>query len=166
MSKTNFRIITHNDAETENVGERLAEVLRPADVIAFYGDLGAGKTTFVRGLARAMGASERVSSPTFVLMHIYEGRIPIYHFDAYRLENSEELLNIGAEEYIGTDGVACIEWSERTEELLPKDCLRLKIYYRTDLGPTGRELVFESDGGRGQKIVEALQNDSQKNKLQ
>ncbi|MGM9997940.1 MAG: tRNA (adenosine(37)-N6)-threonylcarbamoyltransferase complex ATPase subunit type 1 TsaE [Candidatus Bruticola sp.] len=159
-NRNSFRVLTNSSSETESWGERLSALLRPADVIAFYGDLGAGKTTFVRGLARAAGAREQVSSPTFVLMHIYEGRLPIYHFDAYRLQNGQELLNIGAEEYIGTDGVACIEWSERTEELLPSDCLRLKIYYRTDLGPEGRELVFESDGGRGQEIVEALKHDS------
>ncbi|MGM9992528.1 MAG: tRNA (adenosine(37)-N6)-threonylcarbamoyltransferase complex ATPase subunit type 1 TsaE [Candidatus Bruticola sp.] len=159
-SENSLRVMTNSSTETEQWGERLSALLRPADVIAFYGDLGAGKTTFVRGLARAAGATECVSSPTFVLMHIYEGRFPVYHFDAYRLQNSQELLNIGAEEYIGTDGVACIEWSERTEELLPDDCLRIKIYYRTDLGPEGRELVFESNSGRGKEIVEALKRDS------
>ena len=157
MISVNFTTV--NDVETEKIGEKLADLLKPGDVIAFYGDLGAGKTTFVRGLARAMQAEESVSSPTFVLMHIYEGRIPIYHFDAYRLNGTADLINIGAEEYIGTDGVACIEWSERVESILPEDCLRLHITYCTEkLGPEGRQLHFEAACGRGLEIAEALKN--------
>ena len=160
-----LKVVTDSAQATEMLGQRLARFLHPADVIAFYGDLGAGKTTFVRGLAAAIGAPEQVKSPTFVLMHIYQGRLPIYHFDAYRLKNAGDLYNIGAEDYIGTDGVACLEWSERVEEMLPADCLRVKIYYRTALGPNGRELIFEASQGRGLEIVEALkkQNDTGEN---
>ena len=141
-----LKVVTDSAQATEMLGQRLARFLHPADVIAFYGDLGAGKTTFV-------------------LMHIYQGRLPIYHFDAYRLKNAGDLYNIGAEDYIGTDGVACLEWSERVEEMLPADCLRVKIYYHTALGPNGRELIFEASQGRGLEIVEALkkQNDTGEN---
>lgn len=159
-----FHCLTSSAAETEAWGERLSELLKPGDVIAFYGDLGAGKTTFVRGLARALGAEESVTSPTFVIMHIYEGSIPVYHFDAYRLEGAGDLINIGSDEYIGTDGIACIEWSERVQELIPAGCLTLKITYRTEIGPEGRGLEFSAVCGRGLEIVEALHKiDSCKN---
>lgn len=156
-----FEIITSSNLETERAGERLAPLLRAGDVIAFYGDLGAGKTTFVKGLAKGMGASQLVSSPTFVIMHIYEGRLPVYHFDAYRLQGADELINIGAEEYIGTDGVACIEWSEKVESLLPVDCLRLELSY---CGSEERKLTFKALQGRGLEIIEALEDDSQEDR--
>lgn len=163
--RSGLSFFTAEERETEALGAELAELLRPGDVIAFYGDLGAGKTAFVRGLARALQAQETVSSPTFVLMHIYEGRIPIYHFDAYRLQSAEELINIGAEEYIGTDGIACVEWSERVEKILPEDRLCVSISYETEkLGPCGRKLKFEAVCGRGLEIVEALKGDSSKDK--
>lgn len=150
-----LEIITSSSAETERVGERLAPLLHAGDLIAFCGDLGAGKTTFVKGLARGMGATNLVSSPTFVIMHIYEGRLPIYHFDAYRLQNSTDLLNIGAEEYIGTDGVACIEWSERVKELIPEDCLRLELgYFETEK----RKLTFKGTRGRGVEIIKLIRD--------
>ncbi|MBQ7503641.1 tRNA (adenosine(37)-N6)-threonylcarbamoyltransferase complex ATPase subunit type 1 TsaE [bacterium] len=164
IKRTGLSFFSSEEHETEALGERLAELLEPGDVIGFYGDLGAGKTAFVRGLARALQAKETVSSPTFVLMHIYEGRIPVYHFDAYRLKDAGDLINIGAEEYIGGDGIACVEWSERVEEILPADRLYVSISYETEkLGPCGRKLKFEAVCGRGLEIVEALKGDSAKN---
>ncbi len=144
-------IMTKSAEETEAFGQYLAPLLKPGDVIAFYGDLGAGKTTFVRGLARGMESSEPVSSPTFVIMHIYEGRLPIYHFDAYRLSCAQDLWNIGADEYIDGDGVACIEWSERAEEVLPPQ--RLMISMRRIAGdPCGRTLEVTGIGQRGEEL--------------
>lgn len=144
-------VVTKSAEETEAFGQYLAPLLKPGDVIAFYGDLGAGKTTFVRGLARGMDSSEPVSSPTFVIMHIYEGRLPIYHFDAYRLTGAQDLWNIGADEYIDGDGVACIEWSERAEEVLPPQ--RLMICMRRVAGdPQGRILEVTGIGQRGEEL--------------
>lgn len=146
-------IETHSFEETEALAERLAKALQPGDIIAFYGDLGAGKTTFVRGLARGLKAEEQVSSPTFVLMHIYEGRLPLYHFDAYRLTSWEDFANIGAEEYLYGDGVCCLEWAEIVDSMLPSDYLRINL---KTLDDHRRSLEFVSLGPRSQALVEVL----------
>ena len=104
---------SNSTQETEALGERLAACLRPGDVIAYTGDLGAGKTAFTRGLARGLGVSERVTSPTFTLVNEYEGgRLPLFHFDLYRMGSSEELFDIGWEDYLARGGVCAVEWSE------------------------------------------------------
>jgi tRNA threonylcarbamoyladenosine biosynthesis protein TsaE len=91
------------------------------------GELGVGKTTFVQGLAQGLGVSERVRSPTFVLMHEYHGRIPLYHFDAYRIKSVDELREIGFEDTVCAQGITVIEWGEKTEGLLPQGCWRIVI---------------------------------------
>ncbi len=110
---------THSESETETVGEALAATLSPGTVIAFTGDLGAGKTAFTRGLARGLGIGERVTSPTFTIVNEYEGgRLPLFHFDMYRLESSEELFDIGWEDYLRRGGVCAVEWSEKVADAL------------------------------------------------
>lgn len=110
---------THSESETETVGEALAATLSPGTVIAFTGDLGAGKTAFTRGLARGLGVGERVTSPTFTIVNEYEGgRLPLFHFDMYRLESSEELFDIGWEDYLRRGGVCAVEWSEKVADAL------------------------------------------------
>lgn len=110
---------THSESETEAVGEALATTLSPGTVIAFTGDLGAGKTAFTRGLARGLGIGERVTSPTFTIVNEYEGgRLPLFHFDMYRLESSEELFDIGWEDYLRRGGVCAVEWSEKVADAL------------------------------------------------
>ena len=110
---------THSESETEAVGEALATTLSPGTVIAFTRDLGAGKTAFTRGLARGLGISERVTSPTFTIVNEYEGgRLPLFHFDMYRLESSEELFDIGWEDYLRRGGVCAVEWSEKVADAL------------------------------------------------
>ena len=158
-SARSWSVLTSSPQETEAWGERLAPLLEAGDVLAFRGDLGAGKTTLVRRLARALGAKESVSSPTFVLMHIYEGRLPLYHFDAYRLHDSSDLYNIGAEEYIGTEGIACLEWSERVESLLPPQTLYLELSYLSPQEPQGRRLTFSGPSARAQALIEELRHD-------
>lgn len=114
--------------ETESVGEQLAERLEPGSVIAFTGDLGAGKTAFVRGLARGLGIAERVTSPTFTIVNEYEeGRLPLFHFDMYRLGSADELYDIGWEDYLARDGVCAVEWSENVAEALDGGCIRVDI---------------------------------------
>ena len=106
-------ILTQGEDETSNVGERLARTLRPGDVVLLYGELGAGKTAFVRGLARGLGADpEDVSSPTFTLIQEYAGRIPLYHVDLYRLE-PHEIPDLGLDDLMLGDGVVAIEWADR-----------------------------------------------------
>lgn len=114
-----MKFITHSPAETEAFGVRLAESLQPGTVIAYKGDLGAGKTAFTRGLAKGLGATERVTSPTYTIVNEYlSGRIPLFHFDMYRLSSSDELWDIGWEDYLTRGGVCAVEWSENVSDAL------------------------------------------------
>ena len=111
--------ITRSAAETELLGARLAELLRPGDVVAFRGDLGAGKTAFTRGLARGLGITEPVTSPTYTIVNEYpQGRLPLFHFDMYRLSDPEELFDLGWEDYLARGGICAVEWSENVAEAL------------------------------------------------
>ncbi len=109
---------TASEAETERLGMRLGEKLSPGTVIAYEGDLGAGKTAFTRGLARGLGVTERVTSPTYTIVNEYSGRVPLFHFDMYRLGSAEELFDIGWEDYLTRGGVIAVEWSSRVSEAL------------------------------------------------
>ena len=120
--------VTNSPAETEALGQRLAERLQPGDVIAYTGDLGTGKTAFTRGLARGLGITERITSPTFTIVNEYQGgRLPLFHFDMYRLGSSEELYEIGWEDYLARGGVCAVEWSEIVADALEEDCIRVDI---------------------------------------
>ena len=122
------RFITNGPEETEALGARLARALGPGAVVAFTGDLGAGKTAFVRGLARGLGYKGRVTSPTFTIVNEYEGgRLPLFHFDLYRLGSADELFDIGWEDYLARGGVCAVEWSERMEELLEPGTIRVDL---------------------------------------
>ena len=120
--------ITNSPSETEAVGAALARVLQPGTVIAYEGDLGAGKTAFTRGLARGLGCTGRVTSPTFTIVNEYEGEgLSLFHFDMYRLGSADELFDIGWEDYLARNGVCAVEWSENVEEALPRDTVRVDI---------------------------------------
>jgi len=120
--------VTNSEEETEALGARLAEKLRPGAVVAFTGDLGAGKTAFTRGLARGLGITERVTSPTFTIVNEYEGgRLPLFHFDMYRLGSADELFDIGWEDYLARGGVCAVEWSENVADALEGDAIPVKI---------------------------------------
>ena len=122
------RFITNSPEETEALGARLARALEPGAVVAFTSDLGAGKTAFVRGLARGLGIRDRVTSPTFTVVNEYEGgRLPLFHFDLYRLGSADELFDIGWEDYLARGGVCAVEWSERMEELLEPGTIRVDL---------------------------------------
>ena len=111
--------LTKSPVETERVGEILAEILMPGAVIAYRGDLGAGKTAFTRGLARGLGATEQVTSPTYTIVNEYlSGRMPLFHFDMYRLGSADELFDIGWDDYLERGGVCAVEWSENVEDAL------------------------------------------------
>ena len=120
--------VSNAPAETEALGAALADRLKPGAVVAFSGDLGAGKTAFVRGMARGLGIPERVTSPTFTIVNEYEGgRLPLFHFDMYRLGSSDELFDIGWEDYLTRGGVCAVEWSENVSDALEGDCIRVDI---------------------------------------
>ena len=120
--------ITNTAQETEQLGERLGRKLKPGTVIAYTGDLGAGKTAFTRGLARGLEIPEQVTSPTFTIVNEYEGgRLPLFHFDMYRLGGADELFDIGWEDYLARGGVCAVEWSENVDEVLDHDTIRVDI---------------------------------------
>ena len=114
-----MEFLTNSPAETEKVGEALAKILTPGSVIAYRGDLGAGKTAFTRGLARGLGSNEQVTSPTYTIVNEYlTGRMPLFHFDMYRLRSADELFDIGWDDYLDRGGVCAVEWSENVEDAL------------------------------------------------
>lgn len=120
--------LSRSEAETEALGARLAAVLAPGDVVAYQGGLGMGKTAFTRGLARGLGYTGRVTSPTFTIVNEYEGgRLPLFHFDMYRLENAGALFDIGWEDYLDRGGVCAVEWSEQVSEALPPDTVWVSL---------------------------------------
>ena len=121
-------VITNSAAETRELGKRLAEQLKAGDVILLEGDLGAGKSEFARGVAKGLGVTETVTSPSFTILNVYEsGKLPLYHFDWYRLESSEELYELGMDEYLGGDGVAVVEWAERCPDAVPEKRIRIRL---------------------------------------
>ena len=132
---------THSAAETRALGQRMAEEMRPGTVVLLRGDLGAGKSELARGIARGLGVTETVTSPSFTILNVYEsGRLPLYHFDWYRLESAEELYELGMEEYLGGDGVAVVEWPERCEEAVPEDCITIRM---TATGENDRRIEID-----------------------
>jgi len=135
-------IQTHSPEQTETLGKKLAGRLRPGDVIAYYGDLGAGKTAFTRGIAAGLGVKEPVTSPTYTIVNEYlSGKLPLFHFDMYRLTSSEELFDIGWEDYLARGGVCAVEWSENVEDALT-GAIRITMEKDAD-DPDGRRIIIE-----------------------
>ena len=122
-----MRIVTNSAQETEQLGERLAAGLKGGQVLALFGPMGMGKTAFTRGLARGLGVSGEVSSPTFALVHEHSGKIPLYHFDMFRVDSWDDLYSTGFFDYLESGGVLVIEWSENIEGALPEDAVRITI---------------------------------------
>ena len=137
-------MITHSPAETRALGARLARLLLPGDVLVLEGDLGAGKSEFTRGIARGLGIEGPVASPSFTILNVYdEGRIPLYHFDWYRLSGEDELYDMGLDEYLGGDGIAVVEWPSRCPEAVPEDHLLIRII---PVDETSREITMAPKG--------------------
>ncbi|MBF0188627.1 MAG: tRNA (adenosine(37)-N6)-threonylcarbamoyltransferase complex ATPase subunit type 1 TsaE [Magnetococcales bacterium] len=151
------RFTTRSEDETEQFGSRMAELLHPGSVIVLEGDLGAGKTVVARGIVRGLGSNkESVTSPTFTLMNPYpDGRLPVWHWDLYRLGDPEELDLIGAEEYLGVDGVTLIEWKERGGDRVPTGHLIVQIDY-DDEDPEIRLISLSATDHEHGKIVDEL----------
>ena len=120
-------IWSNSERETEQAGETLARRLVPGSVVALYGELGAGKTAFVRGMARALGVTGPITSPTFTIVNEYAGNIPLFHFDMYRLASADELFDIGWDDYLARGGVLAVEWSENVESAFEDGVVRVYI---------------------------------------
>ena len=136
-----FNVVTKSAAETEALGQRIASVLNGREEIALFGDLGAGKTAFTRGVCKGLGINEGVSSPTFALVNAYQGKYPVYHFDMYRITSIDDLFAVGFYDYIDT-GILIIEWSENIESELEDDALRIRIQKSDD----ENERIFQIEG--------------------
>ncbi len=122
-----MEFLSHSVSETEDLGCRLASVLSPGSVVAYQGGLGMGKTAFTRGLARGLECRARVTSPTFTIVNEYEGRMPLFHFDMYRLPDEDALFDIGWEDYLDRGGVCAVEWSEQVADAMPEDTVYVTI---------------------------------------
>ena len=135
-----MKIITKSEKETQEAGEKLVQKLAPGSVVAMYGDLGAGKTAFVRGMTRGLGINFPVSSPTFNVVNEYPGKVPLFHFDMYRLGSADELFDIGWDDYLERGGICAVEWSENVEEAFEPGTVKVTI---TKLGDSEREITVE-----------------------
>ena len=155
-----WTFVAASESDTQHLGQVLADALEPGMAVALIGNLGAGKTRLVQAIARGAGITRgRVNSPTFSLVQEYEARWPIYHFDTYRLRSTDEFLELGAEEYLASEGVCFIEWADRVAEVLPADLLKIEIEIT---GDTSRTFHFASSGKRSQRVIDALRKSGSK----
>lgn len=125
---------THSPEETQAIGERVGQDLKPGDIVALIGDLGAGKTCLTQGIARGVKIepNQIVNSPSYTLINEYAGKIPIYHIDLYRLQRREEVLDLGLEEYLEENGICIIEWADRMLDLLPEGCMTIELSWEDE----------------------------------
>lgn len=151
-----FSFSSNDETETSLLGEALARVVQPGDVIALHGQLGAGKTRLVQAVARALGCDDQlINSPTFVLIQEYDGSLPVYHVDAYRLKDSDEFLDVGGDELLADDGVCLIEWAEKVIDTLPYDHVAVFIDVT---GEQTRRFRFRAGGPRSARIVDGIRD--------
>ena len=146
----NIVLRSQSPEQTMDLGRIFARSLFPGDILAFWGELGAGKTCFIQGICRGLGVSEKVyiTSPTFVIINRYQGRWPIYHFDFYRLSCQDEIIELGYEEFFFGQGVCLIEWADRAEELLPDEHVRILMQV---ISPTERRVEISAYGHNCEK---------------
>jgi len=144
---------TKNEEELLALGERLGHLLQKDDVLILTGELGAGKTTFTKGLAKGLDIRQMIKSPTYTIVREYVGRLPLYHLDVYRIGDDPDSIDL--DDFLFGEGVTVIEWGELLGENLPDNYLKLNLLKKED----GRELVFEAKGTRAQELLEELQND-------
>lgn len=147
-------ITTHSYEETLALGERIGACAQPGDVVALIGELGAGKTALTKGILRGLGGDpDDVTSPTFVLMLRHDARMPLYHFDAYRLSDGAEIAEIGAEEAFYGEGISVVEWADRVADVLPPDRLEARM---SVAGETARDVSLTGSGPRGRQLAQAV----------
>ncbi len=150
--RTKCRLITESVKETKELGQRLSQLLQPGDVLALIGDLGAGKTTFAQGIGEGLLIEEPIDSPTFTIVKEYQGRMPFYHMDVYRLETAMD-EELGWDEYFYGDGVTLVEWAQRIEPLLPEDTIWIRMVIREG---DQREIHLMSSSERVNPICKEL----------
>lgn len=146
-------LMSHSNAETERLGKKLGELLRPGDVVSLEGGLGVGKTCLARGIAAGLRVTDPVRSPSFTLVNEYAGKVPMYHIDLYRVEGKGELATVGLDEYLDKEGVVVVEWPERAGSLLPRHNLTITIEWEDE---TDRRILMDPHGTRYEEILEQL----------
>lgn len=152
--KNKVTITTISPAETIALGKKISRLLNPGDIICLSGNLGSGKTTLAKGIAKGLSIDPvKVNSPTFVILNAYEGRLSLYHFDLYRLNKMQEMGVIGYDEFLYGEGVSLIEWGERLENLLPKEFLNVKI---VQSGVSKRDFCFKAVGKKYKSMVDQM----------
>ena len=153
-----YNLRTSSVDQTMELGAVLGKLVFPGAILALSGDLGAGKTYFIKGLARGLGVrdTDEVASPSFALLHVYDGRMPLYHFDLYRLIGYNDFLDIGGEDYLGGTGVAAIEWADKIIGFLPEQLLQIEIDYENDVG---RRLTFQAKGDLHRSLLAGFMKD-------
>lgn len=147
----NFEWKADNAEDTIGFAERIGLLLEAGDVITLEGDLGAGKTTFTKGIAKGLGITKTVNSPTFTIIKEYQGSLPLYHMDVYRLKDSEE--DLGFDEYFEGDGVTVVEWAHLIEDQLPMEFLQIQLFYDSTIG---RKIVLTPKGSRYMQLCKEL----------
>ena len=145
-------VYTHSPEDTRELGIKIGRLCQAADVIALDGDLGAGKTCLIQGLAEGLGVSKKsyVRSPTFTILNVHNGRVPLYHFDLYRLSSLDELEEIGYREYLYGEGVSAVEWASNVEGAIPEECLRIGI---KRVGEAEREIEITVTGEKYERFL-------------
>nr|MBQ3462299.1 tRNA (adenosine(37)-N6)-threonylcarbamoyltransferase complex ATPase subunit type 1 TsaE [Clostridia bacterium] len=138
-----MKYISNSYDETLTIASEFAKTLGEGDVLCMYGDLGAGKTAFVQGLAKGLDIDEPITSPTFTIVNEYEGTLPLYHFDVYRIADSDEMYEVGFDEYVYGEGVSVIEWCELIEDILPEKRYNITITKNYEKGDNYREIEIE-----------------------
>lgn len=147
-----LKIITQSEQETMTVAAKLSALLNPGDVILLEGNLGAGKTTFTKGIAAGIGVKRTVTSPTFTIIKEYEGQLPLYHMDAYRLKGSDE--DIGFDEYFNGKGISVVEWAQFIEDYLPKEVLEIEIKH---IEENIREIIFKAKSTYFKSVISKIE---------
>lgn len=151
-----LKYITESAEETSKIGEQLGKLLVKGNIICLSGDLGAGKTAFTQGIAKGMGVEDYVTSPTYTIINEYAGRLPLYHFDVYRLNDVEEMYELGYEEYFFGDGVVVLEWADIVREIIPGE--RIWITILNTKGDNTREIIIEPTGEAYNNIVKGMEH--------
>ncbi|MBC8059335.1 MAG: tRNA (adenosine(37)-N6)-threonylcarbamoyltransferase complex ATPase subunit type 1 TsaE [Clostridiaceae bacterium] len=149
-----MKIIAESVEETINIGEKLGALVNSGDIICLIGDLGTGKTHFVKGLAKGLEIKDYITSPTFTIVNEYQGRLKLYHFDVYRVDDPDEIHAIGFDEYIFSSAVSIIEWSNFIEELIPEENLTINIVKVPEKGDNYREIELSYEGERYNYVKE------------
>lgn len=152
-----YKVMAHSESETKRIAQSIVKRLNPGDIVTLSGELGAGKTTFTKGIAEGLAIRRPVTSPTFTIIKEYEGNIPLYHMDAYRLEHSEE--DIGFDEYFFGKGISVVEWAHFIEDFLPEERLNIEINY---IDEHSRTIRFDPIGEYYKKVIKKFMGEDSK----